>query len=66
MKKLLELRKKIKQRKPEFIRQDAHKKAKLKRKWVRPRGIDSKIRLGLKGYGKKPSTGWSSPKGTKA
>lgn len=62
MKELLQLRKKIKEKKPDFIRQDAHKKAKIGYKWRRPKGIDSKMRLKLKGYRRSPSMGWGSPK----
>ena len=43
-KKLLELRKKIKGKKPNFIRQDAHKHKRLARKWRKPKGIQSKMR----------------------
>lgn len=66
--KLLELRKKLKRKKPKFIRKDSFKKLKLgklqkkKRKWRRPRGRHSKIREKRKGYMKQPSIGWSSPK----
>jgi len=62
MKELLKLRREIKKRKPSFIRQDAHKKPKLKEKWRKPKGTDSKMRLNLKGYRKSPSKGWRSPK----
>ena len=45
MKELLELKKKIKKKKPNFTRQETHKKSKLKKKWRRPKGIQSKLRL---------------------
>lgn len=61
-KELLELRKGMKKKKPDFIMQDAHKKPKLAKKWRNPKGIDSKIRQGLNGYRKKPSQGYRSPK----
>ena len=41
---LLELRKRIKRKKPEFIRQDAHKKKSLESKWRKPKGLHSKMR----------------------
>jgi len=59
MKKLLELRKS--QRKPKFIRQDAHKKKRVGTKWRRPKGIQSKMRLKLKGYRRSISTGYKAP-----
>lgn len=65
MKELLQLREKIKKKKPDFIRQDAHKKVEIGYKWRRPKGIDSKMRLKLKGYRRSPSMGWGSPKKVK-
>ncbi|MFC1769131.1 eL32 family ribosomal protein [Nanoarchaeota archaeon] len=47
--------------KPTFLRQDIHKKGRLKRKWRKPRGMDSKLRLRLKGHCRKPSSGYGSP-----
>lgn len=58
---LLELRKKAKAKKPNFIRQDAHKKAEISKKWRRPKGFQSKMRLHKKGYRKSPSQGYRSP-----
>lgn len=59
---LLELRNKIKERKPEFIRQDNPKRMKLNDKWRKPKGIHSKIRHKFKGHRKMPSPGYKSPK----
>lgn len=63
-KELLEKRKKLKSRKPDFVRQDFHKK-RLKKKWVRPRGLQSKVRLRIKDKPRRISTGWGSPKAVK-
>jgi len=60
-KKLLELRNKIKKKKPLFIRQDAHKHKRLGRKWRKPKGIQSKMRLRRRGYRKSVSVGYRSP-----
>lgn len=62
MKELLELRKKIKKKKPSFVRQDAHKKPRLEKKWRKPKGIHSKMRLKLRGYRRSVSVGYGSPK----
>lgn len=62
IKDLLELRSQIKDRKPNFIRQDSHKQKKLGRKWRRPKGLHSKVRLKLKSRAKKVSKGYRSPK----
>jgi len=58
---LLELRSKIKSRKPDFIRQDNPKRPKLNDKWRKPKGIHSKIRHHFKGRRKMPSPGYKSP-----
>lgn len=62
---LLELRNKIKDRKPEFIRQDNPKRMKLSYKWRKPKGIHSKIRHHFKGRRKMPSPGYKSPRNVK-
>mgnify|MGYP006273498189 CR=1 FL=1 len=64
-KRLLEARKTQKKRKPNFIRQDAHKKPKLDERWRRPKGSDSKMRLAKKGYRKTVSVGYRSPAGVR-
>ena len=60
---LLELRTKIKDKKPVFIRQDYHRRKRLGRKlkWRKPKGIHSKIRHHFKGRRKMPSPGYKSP-----
>jgi large subunit ribosomal protein L32e len=55
-------RKEIKSKKPNFLRQDIHKKTRLKPVWKKPRGLQSKVRLKLNGYRKPISSGYSSPK----
>ena len=61
IKELLDIRKKMKSKKPDFIRQDIRKKARLKIKWRKPRGLDSKIRRKLNGRAKPVSQGYRSP-----
>lgn len=58
---MLKLRKEMKARKPEFVRQDAHKVKSLERKWRKPKGIHSKMRHKFKGYRKLVSKGYKSP-----
>ena len=62
---LLELRSKIKSKKPVFIRQDNPKRMKLNDKWRKPKGIHSKIRHRFKGRRKMPSPGYKSPAAVK-
>jgi large subunit ribosomal protein L32e len=59
---LLELKKAIKRKKPDFIRQDSHKKKRLGRKWRKPKGLHSKMRVRKRGYRKCVSKGYGSPK----
>jgi len=65
MEKLLELRNERKEKKPDFLRQEAHKIKKLAKKWRRPKGRDSKMRRGLKGYRRTAKVGYSSPRKVK-
>ena len=62
---LLELRTRIKEKKPDFIRQDNPKRMKLNDKWRKPKGIHSKIRHKFKGRRKMPSPGYKSPREAK-
>jgi large subunit ribosomal protein L32e len=62
MDRIVKLRNELKKKKPDFIRQDAHKKAKLRGKiWRRPKGSDSKIRRGIRGYRAGITKGYKSP-----
>lgn len=65
IKDVLDIRKKIKSKKPNFIRQDAHKKIRLGKSWKKPKGLHSKIRLKWKGYRKAVSRGYIGPKITR-
>ncbi|MGM5482892.1 MAG: 50S ribosomal protein L32e [Nanobdellota archaeon] len=66
VKRLLGIRKVQKRRKPAFIRQDEHKNAKLDKRWRRPKGSDSKMRLNKRGYRKSVSVGYKSPSQVRA
>lgn len=48
--------------KPQFNRQDYHKKKRTPESWRRPRGQLSKQRRGVKGKGQKVATGFRTPK----
>ena len=54
-----------KKKKPRFIRRDYAKRKNLGKKWRRPKGIDNKLRLKIKGHGKKVSQGYRSTKKTR-
>lgn len=62
MEELLELRKKLKKKKPDFIRQQGRFLKKIEKKWRKPKGIHSKMRRRLKGHGKMPSIGYGAAK----
>ena len=57
----LEKRSNTKKKKPQFKAQDAHKHKKIKQRWRKPKGLQSKMRLAKKGYNKTISHGWRSP-----
>jgi len=58
----LEHRRRIKAKKPRFLRQDAHKRAKFRpASWRKPKGFHSKMRLGKKSYATRVQVGYGSP-----
>ncbi len=55
-----------KRKKPNFQRQNAHRKKKVKKKgWRKPRGVYSHQREKEKHYGKMPTVGYGQPKNIK-
>ena len=60
-KRLLEVRKKQKSKKPTFLQTDSHKKKKLKDYWRRPDGIHNKTRYSQKGKCPRVERGFGSP-----
>ncbi len=61
MKRLLDVRKKQKSKKPTFLQTDSHKKKKLEAKWKRPDGIHNKTRYRQKGKCPRVEAGYGSP-----
>src|SRR3989338_2765955 len=61
-KRLLELRAKLKRKKPIFTKQDTHKHKNLKVRWRKPKGLHAKMRLNKKGHHRSIEVGWGSPK----
>jgi large subunit ribosomal protein L32e len=62
IKELIEVRKTLKAKKPEFLRQNALIKKKVSRSYRKPRGCSSRMRTSLAGYPPKVSQGYQSPK----
>jgi large subunit ribosomal protein L32e len=52
----------VKRKKPEFMRQGSRRYIRVKAAWARPRGKDSKMRYGIKGWPKSAQIGYKSPK----
>ncbi len=60
--KMLKLRKALKSKKPNFIREDYQKRACIPMPWRRPRGLHSKMRHRFAGHRARVDPGYGSPK----
>jgi large subunit ribosomal protein L32e len=62
---LLKLKKKLKQGKPSFKRQEQDFETRLRKTWRKPKGRKSDLRRKFKGRGSRPSPGHGSPRAVK-
>ena len=62
VKELLNLRKQIKDRKPNFVREESWRYKRVKENWRRPKGIDSHMRKQKKGWPKRVKVGYRGPR----
>lgn len=63
VKRLLNIRKAIKKIKPDFAREDSHRRPRLSRtSWRKPKGLHSKIRHRFKGNPHVPERGYRAPR----
>jgi large subunit ribosomal protein L32e len=60
--KALKLRKRLKSKKPNFVRPESWRYVRLKENWRRPRGLDHKTRLKYDGWPPGVSIGYRGPK----
>lgn len=58
----LAVRRRVKGRKPDFRRQESWRYKRLEKSWRKPRGLDSKMRRGVKGWPKSVAIGYRGPK----
>jgi len=64
-KRALRLRKRLKQKKPNFVRPESWRYVRIKENWRRPRGLDHKVRLMYDGWPPGVSVGYRSPRATR-
>jgi large subunit ribosomal protein L32e len=59
----LRMRRKVKEKKPQFVRYESWRYARLRRSsWRRQKGLDNKVRLKLKGWEVSPNIGYRGPR----
>jgi large subunit ribosomal protein L32e len=58
----LRLRKRVKKKKPNFVRHESWRYTRLKENWRKPRGLDNKMRRKIKGWPPTVSIGYRGPK----
>lgn len=59
---LLKLRESIDDKRPKFVRQESWRYKRISEKWRKPKGIDSKMRLRVKGWPKIVKVGYRGPR----
>jgi len=62
VKELLNLRRQIKSRKPDFVREESWRYKRVKEKWRKPKGIDSHMRKRVRGWPKLVKIGYRGPR----
>jgi large subunit ribosomal protein L32e len=64
-KRMLKLRRRVRQTKPEFVRSESWRYVRIKESWRRPRGLDHKMRLKYDGWPPSVGVGYRGPRATK-
>ena len=57
----MELRRQMASKRPEFVRQESWRYKRVHEAWRKPKGIDSKMRLRVKGWPKVVNVGYRGP-----
>jgi large subunit ribosomal protein L32e len=63
--KALQLRERVKKKKPSFVRPESWRYKRLSESWRRPRGLDNKMRRKIKGWPPTVNVGYRGPKATR-
>jgi len=58
----LAVRRRVKSKKPDFKRQESWRYKRVEKIWRKPRGLDSKMRKGVKGWPQSAAVGYRGPK----
>jgi len=66
VKRAIELRRKIKRKKPDFVRQESWRYDRVDENWRKPKGIDSKMRKEVKGWPARVKIGYRGPRKARA
>jgi large subunit ribosomal protein L32e len=60
--KAVKIRARVKSKKPDFVRQESWRYKRIKENWRRPKGIDNKMRMKIKGWPPAVNAGYRGPK----